>query len=94
MADERDAGTVTVPLVEWERLRAVERAVGHVRGCWDALCRCVDEFEPEDMTACGEYRDFLDSAIVATIGAADAGRDAGEGAAGVRGADSAGGGER
>jgi hypothetical protein len=26
---------------------------------WDALCDCVNEFEPEDMMACNERRDDL-----------------------------------
>jgi hypothetical protein len=31
---------------------------------WDALSRCSDASEPDDMGACAKYRDALDTAIV------------------------------
>lgn len=36
---------------------------------WDALTDCVNEFEPEDMQACGERRDDLDTAITQLLAA-------------------------
>jgi hypothetical protein len=45
-------------------------AVERLRGVWDRLSACVDEFEPEDMQACGEHRDQLDGAILAVLNAA------------------------
>lgn len=45
-------------VVELER-----RAIAVTRS-WDMLARCSDEFEPDDMAACGEYRDYLDTAIL------------------------------
>lgn len=42
---------------------AVLEAARYVVRCWDAVYRCTDEFEPEDMGACGEVKDQLDSAI-------------------------------
>ncbi len=50
-------------------LRAVVAAADGLRYAWDALCRCVDEFEPEDMAACCERRDDLDTAILAVLAA-------------------------
>lgn len=34
-----------------------------LRTAWDALCRCVDEFEPEQPHACDERRSDLDDAV-------------------------------
>ncbi len=42
---------------------AVIEAARFVVRCWDALYRCTDEFEPENMTCCGEQREALDHAI-------------------------------
>jgi hypothetical protein len=41
---------------------------------WDALCDCVNEFEPEDMMACNERRDDLDGAILGVLRALETGR--------------------
>ena len=43
--------------------KAVIEAARYVVRCWDAVYRCTDEFEPEDMGACGEVKDRLDDAI-------------------------------
>jgi hypothetical protein len=50
-----------------ETLNRLFVAVEGLRGAWNQLGRCVDEFEPEDMTACAEYRGFLDDAILAVL---------------------------
>jgi hypothetical protein len=42
-------------------------AIKRLQHAWDALGRCSDEFEPADMSACGEYRDLLDTAILAVL---------------------------
>ncbi len=34
---------------------------------WDQLGSCVDEFEPDDMSACGEYKSLLDDAILRVL---------------------------
>jgi hypothetical protein len=34
---------------------------------WDQFGSCVDEFEPEDMSACSEYRGLLDDAILQVL---------------------------
>lgn len=39
---------------------AVEASLGP---CWEALCRCVDEFEPGDTGACEERRQDLYGAV-------------------------------
>lgn len=44
--------------------KAVLEAARNVVRNWGAVVRCVDEFEPEDMSACGETRDALDNAII------------------------------
>lgn len=51
----------------------LETAVEQLRRAWDRLSACVDEFEPGDMQACGEYRDALDTAILAVLNAAKGG---------------------
>jgi hypothetical protein len=60
-------GLVNQEEPEPDPLRA---AVERLRGAWDRLSACVDEFEPEDMQACGEHRDQLDGAILAVLNAA------------------------
>ena len=59
---------------ELEVLVAVERsgmmlmkAVAQLQHAWDELGDCCNEFEPENMTACAEYRDALDTAILAVL---------------------------
>lgn len=42
-------------------------AIMKLQGAWDRLGTCVGEFEPDDMTACGEYRDLLDDAIIGVL---------------------------
>jgi hypothetical protein len=49
------------------RLATLEAALTRLRGAWDALGRCVDEFEPEQPEACAERRDALDQAILDAI---------------------------
>jgi hypothetical protein len=50
-----------------ETLSKLLLAVEGLRQAWNSLGRCVDEFEPEDMTACSEHRGFLDDAILAVL---------------------------
>lgn len=45
------------------------QALAGLQAAWDSLGRCVDEFEPSDMSACSERRDALDTAILATLAA-------------------------
>jgi len=47
--------------------RPVVAAVERLELVWDALSACVAEFEPQDMTACAEQRDHLDTAILAAL---------------------------
>lgn len=47
----------------------VMQAARHLGACWEQLCRCVDEFEPDYPQACGEHRDALDTAVEAVIAA-------------------------
>lgn len=42
-------------------------AIKQLQHAWDKLSDCSNEFEPEDMTACAEYRDQLDTAILAVL---------------------------
>ncbi len=42
-------------------------AIGKMQIAWDQLGNCVDEFEPEYMDACSEYRDSLDDAILGVL---------------------------
>ncbi len=42
-------------------------AIMRLEGAWDQLGTCADEFEPEDMTACAEYRGLLDDAILGVL---------------------------
>lgn len=51
------------------RAKRLNIALDGLQGAWDALVRCVDEFEPADRTACAEYRDALDSAILLVLAA-------------------------
>lgn len=60
---------LSAAITELVALRGVARAVEGLQHTWDALCRCVDEFEPEDMAACCERRDDLDTAILAVLAA-------------------------
>lgn len=46
-----------------EYVELQRRAIAVTR-IWDMLARCQDEFEPDDLAACGEYRDDLDTAIL------------------------------
>jgi hypothetical protein len=54
----------------------LNQALAGLQGAWDArrdgppgrLC-CVDEFAPDDAGACSEYRDALDTAILAVLAA-------------------------
>ena len=39
-------------------------AITRLQVAWDRLGSCVDEFEPDDMSACSEYRSLLDDAIL------------------------------
>ena len=58
----------------WVRLGdyiELERRAIAVTRMWDALARCQDEFEPEDMTVCGELQDRLDIAIDGLMKLAD-----------------------
>lgn len=50
-----------------QRCEELEAALRYLAMAWDNLCECVDEFEPEDMTACAAHRDALDSAILRAI---------------------------
>ena len=52
------------PLCHLHGGKAILEAARSVVRCWDAVVRCVDEFEPEDMGACGETRDALDTALI------------------------------
>lgn len=45
----------------------MRRALKELRTAWDALCDCIDEFDPNDGEACGERRDALDTAILAAL---------------------------
>lgn len=49
------------------RVTELEAAIERLRGAWVALGRCEDEFCPEQPEACSEYRDALDTAILAVI---------------------------
>jgi hypothetical protein len=51
------------PDYQAEYIELQRRAIAVTR-IWDMLARCSDEFEPDDMAACGEYRDNLDEAII------------------------------
>lgn len=63
------------------RLESIRIAADRVKHRWNRLCDCVNEFEPEDMAACGESRDALDDAILKLIAALAAVRGDGEGRA-------------
>ena len=52
-----------------ESAAALASAARGLESNWDALCHCVDEFEPEDMGACAERRDDLDTASCEVIAA-------------------------
>ena len=52
------------PLCHTHGDKGVLEAARHVVRRWDDVVRCADEFEPEDMAACGETRDALDTAII------------------------------
>lgn len=52
-----------------DRHTRLDQALAGLQAAWDSLSRCVDEFAPDDAAACGEYRDALDSAILAVIAA-------------------------
>lgn len=54
-----------------QRLADVMEKAQTVTRIWDHLARCEDEFMPEDPGACGEYRDDLDTAILALMRVAD-----------------------
>ncbi len=45
-------------------LRALITAAERTTAAFDRLCRCVDEFEPDDLQACGECRELLDTALL------------------------------
>lgn len=51
----------------------VRPAIERLRGAWDQLCRCIDEFGPES-DGCNEHRDLLDVAILAVLRVAGDGR--------------------
>jgi transcriptional regulator with XRE-family HTH domain len=54
-----------------QRLAHLGEAASTVTRIWDHLARCEDEFMPEQPGACGEYRDELDTAILALMRLAD-----------------------
>lgn len=51
------------------RGQRLSQALAGLQAAWDSLGRCVDEFEPFDMSACAEHRDALDTAILAVLAA-------------------------
>lgn len=60
---------------ELEVLVTVERpgmllvnAIAQLQHAWDRLCECADEFGTDAADACAEYRDLLDTAILAVLG--------------------------
>jgi hypothetical protein len=46
-------------------------SVDELKRTWEALCDCVNEFEPEDMAACSGRRDDMDAAILGVLKARD-----------------------
>lgn len=52
-----------------DRQSRLTGALAGLQAAWDALSRCVDEFAPDDADPCIDYRDALDTAILATIAA-------------------------
>jgi hypothetical protein len=52
-----------------DRTAHLHAALTLLQGAWNAVGRCADEFEPADMSACAEYRDALDTAIIAVLAA-------------------------
>lgn len=50
-----------------DRSERLHGALVGLQAAWDSLGRCVDEFEPSDMSACAAYRDALDTAILAVL---------------------------
>lgn len=64
----RCQGTGREPSVADRQSRLTQALVG-LQAAWDALERCTDEFEPQDMSACTEYRDMIDNAILNVLAA-------------------------
>jgi hypothetical protein len=64
----RCQGTGKEPTLAARQSR-LNQALAGLQAAWDGLSRCVDEFTPDDASACGEYRDALDTAILAVTAA-------------------------
>jgi hypothetical protein len=60
-------------------------AIDGLQRRWDAVCRCVDEFEPADMKACDEAKILLDDAILNVLRARSGQLSAGPGREGEQG---------
>jgi hypothetical protein len=57
------SGVVEVRVADIEPVTGLIRAACKVTTAWQQVCRCTDEFEPEQPEACAEYRDLLDTAV-------------------------------
>jgi len=64
----RCQGTGKEPSTEARNTRLAGALAG-LQAAYNALSRCVDEFSPDDAAACSEYRDALESAILAALAA-------------------------
>lgn len=52
-----------------DRSARIHAALAGLEHAWDKLSGCVDEFGTDAAEACAEYRDQLDTAILATLAA-------------------------